>query len=220
VIGFFRLIGQRQYLDHRIVGSSREDSGFDSVDEVSLPHVDGGQELQVETGSASEVLRQRMVEIDADLHAAGFRRDFQRVAQTEGGEGQLSAERVVRFVDVAALEGCDEVPLLGRWHQAHVAVGCDALAVENHLHGRVFLVYEHGMVGAVVEKYAEALSVEVILFVHPHRKLSAENGGAGGQNQEKTDCDSGKHDVRTAPFAQLNTGCGPSGRCPFGATLG
>jgi hypothetical protein len=65
--------------------------------------------------------------------------------------------------------------------------------VENHLHGRVLLVYENGMVRAVVEKYAKALSIEVILVVHPHGKIGAKQTWAGGQGQEETNSDSGEH---------------------------
>ncbi len=75
---------------------------------------------------------------------------------------------------MATFEGCHQVPLLRRWHQAHVAVRGDALAVEDHLHGRILLVYENGMVRAVVEKYAETLSIEVILVVHLHGIIGAE----------------------------------------------
>ena len=128
--------------------------------------------------------RQRLVEIDADLHAARFRCDFQRVAEIEGRESEVGGEPVVRLIGLAPFEGCHQVPLLGRWHQAHVAVGGDALAVENHLHGRVLLVYENGMVRAVVEKYAETLSIEVILVGHLHGKIGAEQAWAGGQGQE------------------------------------
>ena len=74
---------------------------------------------------------------------------------------------------MAPFEGCHQVPLLRRWHQAHVAVSGDALAVENHLHGRVLLVHKNGMVRAVVEKNAETLSIEVILVGHLHGKITA-----------------------------------------------
>jgi hypothetical protein len=85
-----------------------------------------------------------------------------------------------------SLESCHQVPLLGRWHQAHVAVGGDALAVENHLHGRVLLVYENGMVRAVVEKNAETLSIEIILVGHLHGKIGAGQALGRDQGQEKT----------------------------------
>jgi hypothetical protein len=94
---------------------------------------------------------------------------------------------------MAAFEGCDQVPLLGCGHEAHVAVGGDALAVENHLHGRVLLVYEDGMVGTVVEEHAKTLSIEVILVGHFHLKIGAKQAWAGGQSQEKTQSDSGEH---------------------------
>ena len=77
---------------------------------------------------------------------------------------------------MAISESGHQVPLLGSGHQAHVAVGGDALAVENHLHGGVFLIHENGMIGAVVQKNAEALGVEVILVGHLHGKF-----GAAGQ---------------------------------------
>jgi hypothetical protein len=45
------------------------------------------------------------------------------------------------------------------------------------------------MVRAVVEKYAKTLSIEVILVVHPHGKIVAEQAWAGGQGQEETHSD-------------------------------
>jgi hypothetical protein len=51
-----------------------------------------------------------------------------------------------------SFKGRHQVPLLGRRHQTYVTVGGDACPMENHLHGRVLLIYENGMVGAVVEK--------------------------------------------------------------------
>ena len=181
VVGLFGFIGQRQDLDHGIVGGAREDAGLGSVDEVSLAHVDGGQELQVEARAAGQFLRQRFVEIDADSDAAWFRCDFKGVAEIEGREGEIGGEAVVRLIGVAAFEGCHQVPLLGGRHQAHVAIGGDAVAVENHLHGGVLLVDEDGMIGAVVQKYAEPLGVEVILVGHVHGEIGAEQAWAGGQ---------------------------------------
>src|SRR5581483_1272718 len=73
------------------------------------------------------------------------------------------------------------------------AIGSDTLAVENHLHRRVLLVYKNGMVRTVVEKYAEALGVEIILVGHLHGKIGAEQARTGGHGQEKTHSDSGEH---------------------------
>ena len=64
---------------------------------------------------------------------------------------------------------------------------------QNHLHGRVLLVYENGMVRAVVEKYAKTLSIKIILVGHSHGKIGAEQARAGGQGQEKTHSDSREH---------------------------
>ena len=61
--------------------------------------------------------------------------------------------------------------------------------MENHLHGRVLLVYENGMVRAVVEKYAKTLSIEVILVGHSHGKIGAEQAWAGGQAQKEKHSD-------------------------------
>jgi len=49
------------------------------------------------------------------------------------------------------------------------------------------------MVCAVVEKYAEALGIEIILVGHPHVKIGAGQAWAGVQGQEKTHADSGEH---------------------------
>ncbi len=64
----------------------------------------------------------------------------------------------------------------------HVAISGDALAVKNHLHRCVLLVYENGMVGAVLEKYAKALRTEVILVGRVHGKICATQARTGGQN--------------------------------------
>lgn len=61
--------------------------------------------------------------------------------------------------------------------------------MENHLHGRILLVYKNRMVGAVVEKYAKTLSIEIILVVHSHGKIGAEQAWARGQGQEKRHSD-------------------------------
>jgi hypothetical protein len=94
---------------------------------------------------------------------------------------------------MATFEGCHQVPLLRRWHQPHVAVGGDALAVENHLHGRVLLVHKNGMVRAVVEKNAETLSIEVILVGHLHGKIGAGQASGRDQGQEEANSDSREH---------------------------
>src|ERR1700685_2668528 len=94
---------------------------------------------------------------------------------------------------MATFESCHQVPLLRRWHQAHVAIRGDALAVENHLHGRVLLVHKNGMVRAVIKKNAETLSIEVILVGHLHGKISARQAWGRDQGQEKTSYDSHEH---------------------------
>ena len=84
-----------------------------------------------------------------------FRCDFQGVAEIEGWKGEIGGKPVVRLVDLAPSEGCHQVPTARALASGRiVAVGGDALAVENHLHGRVLLVYEDGMVRTVVEKGA------------------------------------------------------------------
>ena len=107
----------------------------------------------------------------------------------ESRESKVGGEPVVGLIGLATFEGRHQVSLLGRWHEAHVAVGGDALAVENHLHRRVLLVHENGMVCAVVEKNAETLSIEVILVGHLHLKTGAEEAWGGGQGQEETHSD-------------------------------
>jgi hypothetical protein len=88
--------------------------------------------------------------------------------------------------------------------------------MENHLHGRVLLVYEDGMVRAVVEKYAETLSIEVILVVHLHGKIGAEQARATGQGQEETHSDWGEHRLgSTAPLPQQYKTYTRSGRRLF-----
>jgi hypothetical protein len=81
-----------------------------------------------------------------------------------------------------------QVPLLGRGHQTHVAVGGDAPVVENHLHGGILPVDEDGMVPAVVEKHAETLRVEVVLVGHLHLNLSA----ASRQRNKKKENEGGE----------------------------
>ncbi len=193
VVSLFRFISQRQRPDHWIVRRAGEDAGFASVHQVSLAHVDRGQELQVEACSPGKFLRQRLVEINADFDAAWFRCHFQGVAQIEGWKSEVSGEPVVRLIGLTVFEGGDQVPLLGSWHQAHVAVGGDACPMENHLHGGVLLVYEHGMVRAVVEENTKALGIKVILVSHLHGKVGAEQAWAGEQGQEKTNSDRGEH---------------------------
>ena len=134
-------------------------------------------------------MRQRLVEIDANPHAARFGCDLKSVAEVKGRESKVGSEPVVLLVGVTPFESRHQVPLLGRWHQPHVAVRGDALAVKNHLHGRVLLVYEDGVVGAVVEKYAKTLSIEVILVGHLQGKIGAEKAWTGGQGQEETHYD-------------------------------
>src|ERR1700757_5281578 len=97
---------------------------------------------------------------------------------------------------MAIFESCDEVPLLGRGHQAHVTVGGDALAVENHLHGCVLLVDKNGMVRAVVKKNAETSSVEVILVGHLHGKIGAVQAWAKRHGKEEAHYESGEHRQR------------------------
>jgi len=58
-----------------------------SVDEVGLAHVNRGQKLQVEARPPGQFLRERLVEVDADPHAAGLG----RVAGTDGGRGREEA---------------------------------------------------------------------------------------------------------------------------------
>ena len=93
-------------------------------------------------------------------------------------------------------ECCHQVPLFGSWHKAHVAIGGDALPVENHLHGGVLLVHKNRMVGVVVEKHAETLRVEIVLIGHPHGKIGAEQVWARGQGQEKAHVESREHRLR------------------------
>jgi hypothetical protein len=104
-----------------------------------------------------------------------------------------SNELVVRLIGLAPVERCHQVPLLGGWHQAHVAVRGDALSVENHLHSSVFLIHENGMVRAVVKKNAKTLSIEVILVGHLHGKIGAGQAWGRDHGQEETNSDSRKH---------------------------
>src|SRR5580658_3576578 len=97
---------------------------------------------------------------------------------------------------MATFEGCHQVPRLRGWHQAAVTVGGDSLAMENHLHGRVLLVHENGMVRAVVEKNAETSSIEVILVGHLHGKIGAGQALGRDHGQEETNSDSREHRLR------------------------
>ena len=61
------------------------------------------------------------------------------------------------------------------------------------LRSQVLLIYENGMVRAVVEKYAKTLSIEVILFGHPHGEIGSEQAWDRDHSQEEINSNSREH---------------------------
>ena len=148
---------------------------------VGLPYVDGRQELEIEACAASQLLRQRLVEVDADAHAARFGGHLQGVVHLVGREGELRCEAIVLLVGLAVLELGHQIPLLRCGHQAHIAVGGDALAVENHLHRGMLFIDEDRVIGALIENYAEALRVQVAAIIYLHLEFGADGGNGNKQ---------------------------------------
>ena len=89
-------------------------------------------------------------------------------------------EAVVFLVGLLALELRHQIPLLRRRHQAHVAVGGDALAVQDHLHGGVLLVHEDRVIGVLIQDHAEAARIQVAVVGHLHLSV-----GAGSRQRSK-----------------------------------
>jgi len=55
----------------------------------------------------------------------------------------------------------NQAPLLGRRREAHAAVGRNPVAMQNDLHGRIFLIKEDRAIGVVVEHNAHTASPQV-----------------------------------------------------------
>ena len=100
------------------------------------------------------------------------------------------------LVGVMALELRDQIPLLRSRHQAHVAVGGDAFAMENELHGGVLLVDEDGVESVVVEHHVEALRVQIAAVSHLHHEIRAESGQTKSQDGDKNGLRSNEHELR------------------------
>src|SRR6185437_2937135 len=98
VVRLFRFIRQGQNLSHRIIRRTRKYTSLVSVNHVSLSHVDRGQELQVESCASHEILWQRLIQIDADLHTSRLRCHLQRIAKVKRRESKVGGEAVVRLV--------------------------------------------------------------------------------------------------------------------------
>jgi len=87
-------------------------------------------------------------------------------------------------IGVAPFEGRHQVPLLRRWHQAHIAfVRCAARGESSPWPCSFGLRKRDGT--CCRREYAKTLSIEVILVGHPHGKIGAEQAWAGRQGQER-----------------------------------
>ena len=71
-------------------------------------------------------------------------------------------------VGLLAFELRHQVPLLRSGHQAHIAVGGDALTVKNHLHRRMLLIDKDRVKGVLIEHHAEALRIQIAVIGHLH----------------------------------------------------
>jgi hypothetical protein len=83
--------------------------------------------------------------------------------------------------------------LLRRGHQTQIAIGGDSVPVENYLHGCILLIHKNGMIGAVVEKYAEALGIEITLVVYFHGEIRAGEARSSHHGEEEKHLDSREH---------------------------
>ena len=89
------------------------------------------------------------------------------------------------LVGVASLELRHQFPLLGSGHEAYIAVGRDALAMKNHLHGGVLLVDENRVERAVVKHHVKALRRQITCVGDLHRDVSAQSGQRDQENQSE-----------------------------------
>ena len=135
-----------------------------------------GRNSRLNPARPARFSRQWLVEVHANPHATRLGGDFQVIVHLVSRKRQVSAETIVFLVRVTALELRDEVPLLRRGHEANIAVGCDALSMENHLHGGVLLVDEDRVERVVVEHHVEALRTQVVVVRYLHREIGAEGG--------------------------------------------
>src|SRR6185437_2611248 len=73
--------------------------------------------------------------------------------------------------------------LLRRGEQAQAAVRSHAMAMQDDLHARVFLVEENGAEGAVVEHDADASRIEIAVGSDLHLNGRVHRGSRKGQEQ-------------------------------------
>ena len=161
---------------HLLLRAARKDAEDLAVDSIGFVHVNRGQKLQIESGAASQLLRQGLEEVHAHADAAGLGGDYQSIVHLVGGEREIGAEDVVLFVGVAAVELGHQVPLLGGRHEAHIAVGGNAFAMKDHLQSGIFLVDKDRVEGVAVEHHVEPLRAQVIVIDNLHREIRAACG--------------------------------------------
>ena len=179
------IVGGRQNLLHRVLGSARNYAEMAAVYGITLSRVDGWEELQIEPRAAGQLLRQRFVQVDAHADAARFSGHLQGVVHLIGGEGQLRGEAVVVLVGLLALQMRDQVPLLRSGHQTYVSIGGDALAMENHLHRRILLIHKDRVISALIENHAEPRGIQIAVVGHLHLGRCAGREHSNKQGSEE-----------------------------------
>src|SRR5690348_15699187 len=115
------------------------------VQHVALAEIRGRQEVEVEAGLADEVGRKRLVEMDGNPEALAFRRDLQAIAEAEVGISRGADDLIRSRSALATGERRDGVPLLRGRLQADLAIGGNALTVQNDLDATQLLIAEDGV---------------------------------------------------------------------------
>ncbi len=135
------------------------------VEHVTLAEIGGGQEVKVEARLADPCRGKGAVQMHRNAHALPFGSDLDAVTQVQiriaGGSDQL----VGPCAALASDECWDGIPLFRSREQSDLAVGGDALAMQNDFDSAHLLVAEDFVKRVLVGKHAQSLRLEIVQIV-------------------------------------------------------
>ena len=150
-------VGTHLGVAHRI---SREAVGL-AVHQVGLVPILRGQELQVEAGFSRQRLRNRLVQVDGDLHRLALGFDDDAGIEVVPVVTHAHLDGLCERIDGTGRHRGHEVPLLGSGAQADGAALDGAHPVVDYLDAGVLLVIESTAERIVEHEDIDTLSLEI-----------------------------------------------------------
>ena len=139
-----------------------------AVNEVVVAEIRSGEELEVHTCLAHQLLGNRLVQPHLYKNAFVFGKDLEPGCESVIFIGKGHFNTAFGGVDPAGTYYSEYVPLLGSVHKTDAAAGSDAVAALDNFKTCEFFIVESTVVDVVVHQHIRAACLEIAEVVEFH----------------------------------------------------